>query len=66
MNLRGEVEIRMINERLDHLIHHHWQHMLEIQGFQTEMVEDLHLKLFRRPALWLRSALSRAGRPGFR
>ena len=47
VNLKAEVEIRMINEKIDELIRHHWQHMLEIQRIQMEMIEDLHRKLLR-------------------
>ena len=45
VNLKAEVEIRMISEKLDQLIHNDWQRMLEIQQIQMEMIEDLHRKL---------------------
>jgi len=45
VNLKAEVEIRMISEKLDQLIHNDWQGMLEIQQIQMEMIEDLHRKL---------------------
>jgi uncharacterized membrane protein len=40
VNLKAELEVRMVNERLDLLIHHQWAHLLEIQQIQTEMIED--------------------------
>lgn len=46
VNLKAEVEIRMLNEKMDQLIHHHWHRMQEIQQIQMEMIEDIHRKLF--------------------
>lgn len=41
VNLKAELEIRAINEKLDQLIHQQWTHLLEIQQIQMEMIEDL-------------------------
>jgi uncharacterized membrane protein len=41
VNLKAELEIRAINEKLDQLIHQQWSHLLEIQQIQMEMIEDL-------------------------
>jgi uncharacterized membrane protein len=41
VNLKAEIEIRAINEKLDQLIHQQWAHLLEIQQIQMEMIEDL-------------------------
>ncbi len=41
VNLKAELEIRAINEKLDQLIHQQWAHLLEIQQIQMEMIEDL-------------------------
>lgn len=41
VNLKAELEVRLIGEKLDQLIHHQWAHLLEIQQIQTEMIEDL-------------------------
>jgi uncharacterized membrane protein len=41
VNLKAELEIRAISERLDQLIHHQWMHLLEIQEIQMEMIDDL-------------------------
>jgi uncharacterized membrane protein len=41
VNLKAELEIRGINEKLDQLIHQQWAHLLEIQQIQMEMIEDL-------------------------
>jgi uncharacterized membrane protein len=41
VNLKAELEIRGINEKLDQLIHQQWAHLLEVQQIQMEMIEDL-------------------------
>jgi uncharacterized membrane protein len=41
VNLKAELEIRAINEKLDQLIHQQWAHLLEIQQIQMEMIDDL-------------------------
>ena len=41
VNLKAELEIRAISEKLDQLIHQQWSHLLEIQQIQMEMIEDL-------------------------
>lgn len=41
VNLKAELEIRAIGEKLDLLIHNQWQRLIEIQQVQMEMLEDL-------------------------
>lgn len=41
VNLKSELEIRMIHEKLDHLIMHQQQELLEIQKVQIEMMNDI-------------------------
>jgi len=41
VNLRAELEIRALSARLDELLRHQWQGLLEIQQVQTEMMEEL-------------------------
>jgi uncharacterized membrane protein len=41
VNLKAELEVRAVSEKLDLLIHQHWAHLLEIQQVQTEMMQDL-------------------------
>jgi uncharacterized membrane protein len=41
VNLKAEIEIRVLTEKMDQLLHHQWQRLLEIQHMQTEMIEDL-------------------------
>jgi uncharacterized membrane protein len=44
VNLKAEIEIRSLGEKLDQLIHHQWTRLLEIQQIQMEMIEDLAAK----------------------
>ena len=40
VNLKAELEIRNLHEKLDHLIITQWQHLLEIQNIQMELMEE--------------------------
>ena len=42
-DLKAELEIRHLNSKMDQLISHQWQRLLEIQRIQMELMED-HLK----------------------
>ncbi|MFP5284246.1 MAG: DUF1003 domain-containing protein [Thermoanaerobaculia bacterium] len=44
VNLKAELEIRLLSERLDALIHHQWQRLLEIQEIQIELMQELAAK----------------------
>jgi uncharacterized membrane protein len=41
VNLKAELEVRALSEKMDLLIHQHWAHLLEIQQIQTEMIQDM-------------------------
>jgi uncharacterized membrane protein len=41
INLKSELEIRMLHEKIDHLIIHQQQELLTIQPVQVEMLEDI-------------------------
>jgi len=41
VNLKAELEIRSMGDKLDQLIHHQWSRLIEIQQIQMEMLEDL-------------------------
>jgi uncharacterized membrane protein len=47
VNLKAELEVRAVSEKLDLLIHQHWAHLLEIQQVQTEMIQDMLGRLGR-------------------
>jgi uncharacterized membrane protein len=44
VNLKAELEIRLIGERVDRLLNHQWQRLLEIQEIQVELMEQLGTK----------------------
>jgi uncharacterized membrane protein len=41
INLKSELEIRMVHEKLDHLLMHQQQELIEIQKVQIEMMNDI-------------------------
>jgi uncharacterized membrane protein len=41
VNLKAELEIRHLHEKMDHLLMNQWQRLLEIQEIQIELMEDL-------------------------
>jgi uncharacterized membrane protein len=41
INLKAELEIRHLHEKLDHLINRQWERLAEIQQIQLEIMEDL-------------------------
>lgn len=41
INLKAELEIRHLHEKIDHLLRHQWQRLLEIQNIQTELMEEI-------------------------
>jgi len=44
INLKAELEIRHIHEKLDHLTRDQWQRLLEIQKLQLDIIEDTRKK----------------------
>jgi uncharacterized membrane protein len=48
INLKSELEIRMIHEKLDHLIMHQQQELIEIQKVQVEMMNDIMSRISER------------------
>ena len=41
VNLKAELEIRNLNAKMDQLLAHQWQRLLEIQQIQMEMLEEM-------------------------
>jgi uncharacterized membrane protein len=41
INLKSELEIRLIHDKIDHLIMHQQQELIEIQKVQIEMMNDI-------------------------
>ena len=41
INLKAELEIRHLHEKIDHLLMNQWQRLMEIQQIQLELMQDL-------------------------
>jgi uncharacterized membrane protein len=41
INLKAELEIRHLHEKIDHLVKQQWQRLVEIQQIQLELMEEL-------------------------
>jgi hypothetical protein len=50
INLKAELEIRHLHEKIDHLLKNQWHRLLEIQEIPMELMEELALKMPRRPS----------------
>lgn len=42
VNLKAEMEIRVLNEKVDQLLHHQLQRFMKVQEIQVEMLNELH------------------------
>ena len=45
VNLKAEIEIKILHEKLNHLITEQWDRLVEIQEIQLELLEDLQKKM---------------------
>ncbi len=41
INLKAEIEIRKLHEKIDHLLMHQWQRLMEIQQLQVDLMEEI-------------------------
>ncbi|MAU60938.1 MAG: hypothetical protein CMI62_09455 [Parvibaculum sp.] len=41
INLKAELEIRHLHEKIDHLLIHQWQRLMEIQQIQVELMNEI-------------------------
>lgn len=41
INLKAELEIASLHEKVDHLLHSQWQHMVELQELQLDLLNEL-------------------------
>lgn len=44
VNLKAEIEIRYLHQKLDHFLEKEWQTLLQIQQIQTELMKELYEK----------------------
>ncbi len=45
VNLKAEVEIRLLHDKIDHMLVQHGQRMLEIQQIQVELMEEISSRM---------------------
>jgi uncharacterized membrane protein len=38
VNLKAELEVRLLHDKLDHMLHHQWERLMEIQDIQIEIM----------------------------
>jgi uncharacterized membrane protein len=48
INLKAEVEIRKLHERMDHLLMHQWQHLMDIQQLQMNLMEEINQRSIKK------------------
>ncbi|MGA9755155.1 MAG: DUF1003 domain-containing protein [Desulfobaccales bacterium] len=41
INIKAEIEIRKLHEKLDHLLMHQWQRLMEIQQLQVDLMDEI-------------------------
>lgn len=41
INLKAELEIRHLHQKLDHLLSHQWERLVEIQEIQMELIDEV-------------------------
>lgn len=44
VNLKAELEIRQLHEKVDHLLSHQWERLVEIQEIQVELLSEMSHK----------------------
>jgi uncharacterized membrane protein len=44
VNLKAELEIRQLHEKVDHLLSHQWERLVEIQEIQLELLSEMGRK----------------------
>ncbi len=40
-NLKAELEIRQLHQKIDHLLSHQWERLVEIQNIQMDLIQEL-------------------------
>lgn len=44
VNLKAELEIRHLHQKIDHLLSHQWERLVEIQDIQMELINEVRRK----------------------
>ena len=42
VNLKAELEVASLHEKIDHLLHSQWQHMVELQELQIDLLTEIN------------------------
>ncbi len=63
VNLKAELEIRHLHEKIDHLITRQWQRLAEIQQVQLELLQDQQAIKPKRPKVVVRKARKKKPKP---
>jgi uncharacterized membrane protein len=48
INLKSEIEIRTLHEKVDHLLFDQWSKMIKTQEFQIEILEEIRNKVDKK------------------
>jgi len=48
VNLKAEIEIRKLHERMDHLLMHQWQHLMDFQQIQVNLMEEINQRFIEK------------------
>ncbi|AMV71211.1 hypothetical protein JCM30471_30510 [Desulfuromonas carbonis] len=44
INLKAELEIRHLHQKLDHLFSHQWERLVEVQDIQLELINEVRAR----------------------
>jgi uncharacterized membrane protein len=44
VNLKAELEIRQLHQKIDHMLSHQWERLVEIQQVQMELINEVRGK----------------------
>ncbi|TKB12951.1 MAG: DUF1003 domain-containing protein [Mesorhizobium sp.] len=64
VNLKAELEVRHLHEKLDYLISRQWQRLAEMQQMQLDAMHELTAKKQKRAARGVRRRVAKAGAEG--
>lgn len=59
VNLKAELEIRHLHEKMDHLVTRQWQRLAEIQQIQLEMLQEMRARVARKPTVKVKKVVRR-------
>jgi uncharacterized membrane protein len=48
INLKAEIEIRKLHERMDHHLMHQWQHLMDFQQLQVNLMEEINQRFIKQ------------------